>query len=234
MNEFSLHTIGVVRSCYKEKFGIPRQAGLSSSATATIELLPPYNQSDFIRELSSFSYIWVIFIFHQHLDSEFKSTVRPPRLGGNKRVGVFASRSPFRPNPVGLSAVKLDDITTENNKVILHIKGADLLDGTPVIDIKPYVGYADSIVNADSSYASLIPEPTLNVIFSDEARQALNDSDEFKKLIIETISYDPRPAYVDDSSKLYGVSLGENNIKWKVVNDTAEIISITSSKLEKK
>ena len=119
MNEdFNFHSIATVHSCYKEKFGIPRQSGLSKSAESIIELLPPYNNQDYVRELEGFSHIWVIFIFHQHLKRDVKATIRPPRLGGNKRVGVFASRSPFRPNPVGLSVVKLNKIVIANNKIL--------------------------------------------------------------------------------------------------------------------
>ena len=232
MTEFNFHTVAIVHSCYKEKFGIPRQSGLSLSAEATIELIPPYNQEDYVRELEGFSHIWVVFIFHQHLNIEAKATVRPPRLGGNKRIGVFASRSPFRPNPVGLSAVKLNKVTVENKKVILHVSGADFIDNTPVIDIKPYINYADSIPDAQSSYANTAPANVLNIIFLEAANRAINDNltdyPDLKNLIHETISLDPRPAYINDTNKEYGLNLYDFNIRWRVKENIAEILAIES------
>jgi len=228
--EFKLHTIATVRSCYKEKFGIPRQSGLIESAESVIELLSPYNKEDYVRELEGFSHIWVIFIFHEHLNRDVKPTIRPPRLGGNKRIGVFASRSPFRPNPVGISVVKLNKIVSSKNKILLHISGADLLDGTPVIDIKPYVKYADSPENTFSSYADSAPEEKLKVKLSDASKAFISEVKaqypDLEKLINETISQDPRPAYVTDSDKTYGLCLYDFNIKWKVFNGIAEVLQI--------
>ena len=229
-SDFKFHAIATVHSCYKEKFGIPRQAGLSESAESVIELLPPYNNMDYVRELEGFSHIWVIFIFHEHLNHEIKPTIRPPRLGGNKRVGVFASRSPFRPNPVGLSVVKLNKIDNDKNKIILHVSAADFVDGTPVIDIKPYIKYADSPESVFSSYADLAPENKLVVNFSTNSKlfinTARNEYPELEKLISETISLDPRPAYVSDSDKVYGIRLYDFNIKWKVSKGSAEVLQI--------
>lgn len=230
MSAFNFEQIAVVRSCYKEKFGIPRQPGLSNSAEAIIELTPPYNQEAYVRELEGFSHIWLIFIFHQHLGKQAKPTVRPPRLGGNKRIGVFASRSSFRPNPVGMSVVKLNKVSIEKNKVQLYVSGADLLDGTPVVDIKPYIHYVDMISDATAAYAEDKPEATLEVIFSEDARGSIDRNleqyPELEQLIIETISLDPRPAYKDDDSRIYGLCLYRFNIKWQVIAGRAEIISI--------
>jgi len=229
---FSFHSIATVHSCYKEKFGIPRQSGLSENADSTIELQAPYNHEDYIREIEGFSHIWLVFIFHRHLNKDVKPTVRPPRLGGNKRIGVFASRSPFRPNPIGISVVELISVEKCDDKILLHIQGADLLDGTPVLDIKPYVKYADSPANAFSSYAEYAPEFSLNIIFSDDAEKTIRSEKEqypkLRSLIKETISLDPRPAYADDDSKLYGLSLYEFNIKWKVSAGVAEVLLIES------
>lgn len=136
---FSFQPIGVIHSCFKEKFGIPRQSGLVTAAQATLELHAPYDCPEALVELEGFSHIWVTFVFHQSMRDNWKATVRPPRLGGNQRIGVFASRSPFRPNPIGLSAVQLESIDCKDGHCQLQLRGADLLDGTPVLDIKPYV-----------------------------------------------------------------------------------------------
>lgn len=228
---FEFHQIATVHSCYKEKFGIPRQSGLSDHAEAIIEFTEAYNNQEFIRELDGFSHIWVVFVFHQHTNKDIKATVRPPRLGGNKRIGVFASRSSYRPNPVGMSVVKLNKIITDKQKIQLHVTGADLLDGTPVIDIKPYIRYADSIVDARDAYAEFPPEKSLDVVFSDEADIALSKITQhhknFKDLIIETLSLDPRPAYIDDSSRVFGIALSDYNIQWLVKEGVAQVIKIT-------
>jgi tRNA-Thr(GGU) m(6)t(6)A37 methyltransferase TsaA len=167
--QFSLSPIGTIHSCYGEKFGIPRQPGLVKSATATLELLPPYNSPDALRGLDGFSHLWVIFLFHQSTRNQWKATVRPPRLGGNERVGVFASRSNFRPNPIGLSVVEL--LTVEGTQ--LHLGGGDFLDGTPVLDIKPYLPYADCIPSATGAFATRTPEPVNTVECPDEAERAI-------------------------------------------------------------
>lgn len=230
MSDFKFEKIAIVRNCFNEKFGIPRQSGLVENVESIIELVAPYDHEDYVRELEGFSHIWLIFIFHQHIEKDVKATVRPPRLGGNKRVGVFASRSPFRPNPVGLSVVKLNRISTDKNKVRLHVSGADIMNGTPIIDIKPYINYADSIPHAESSYATDKPVANLDVIFSDEALlfiEAVKSTHPIlQNIITETLSLDPRPAYIDNESKQYAVSLFEFNVKWRVVNNIAEVTSI--------
>jgi len=230
MPDFNMDTIAVVRSCYKQKFGIPRQSGLSKSSEAIIELVPPYSHEDYVRELEDFSHLWIIFVFHQHLNKDVKATVRPPRLGGNKRIGVFASRSSFRPNPIGLSVVKLNKITNNNGKIELLISGADLLDGTPVIDIKPYIKYADSVTDSFSSYADTHPENRLSVVFSDQSLSIINNCKEaypkLQSIITETLSLDPRPAYQDDNEREYGLTLFDFNIKWIVRDNAARVILI--------
>lgn len=230
MADFSFDKVAVVRNCFNEKFGIPRQSGLASNVESIIELVAPYNHEDYVRELEGFSHIWIIFIFDQHIGKDVKATVRPPRLGGNKRVGVFASRSPFRPNPVGLSVVKLNKVSVKGSSIKLYVSGADLLNGTPVIDIKPYINYADSIAESDSSYAADKPLAKLAVTFSQQSDQFIEslklEYPTLRNIIFETLSLDPRPAYVDDSSREYGLSLFEFNIKWRVTNNRAEVISI--------
>lgn len=154
---YCLNPIGTIHSCFKEKFTIPRQPGLVKQAKATLELIEPYNRKEAVRGLEEFSHIWVVFVFHKNESrGQWKPTVRPPRLGGNKRVGIFASRSPHRPSPIGMSAVKLEGIEESKDKILLHLSGVDLLDGTPVLDIKPYIGYADSIEDSYDGFAKII------------------------------------------------------------------------------
>ncbi|MCK5516240.1 MAG: tRNA (N6-threonylcarbamoyladenosine(37)-N6)-methyltransferase TrmO, partial [Desulfobulbaceae bacterium] len=140
--------IGVIHSCFSEKFGIPRQSGMVKSATAFLELLPPFNRKEMVRGLDGFSHIWVHFFFHQVVEEGWRPTVRPPWLGGKKRVGIFATRSPHRPNHIGMSAVKLVDIRREKKTYLIEVTGVDFLDQTPVLDIKPYVPYCDSVETA--------------------------------------------------------------------------------------
>ncbi|GLR63630.1 tRNA (N6-threonylcarbamoyladenosine(37)-N6)-methyltransferase TrmO [Marinospirillum insulare] len=213
---WSLETLGRIHSCYQEKFAVPRQPGLAPSALATLELLPPYNQAAFVDGLDTFSHLWISFIFHQNLEQGWKPKVRPPRLGGNKKVGVFASRSTFRPNGLGLSVVKLEGIDL-NSGVKLYLSGADLIDGTPVVDIKPYIPWVDSQPTATSSWADQPPEQ-LAVSFSPKAEQQLaNQANgrQLKQLIAEVLSQNPRPAYQKiDTQRVYGVKLADLNVEF--------------------
>ena len=224
MAEYSFKTIGIIHSCFKEKFGIPRQPGLVKQATATLELLPPYNRPEAVAELEGFSHIWVTFVFHAVKQDEWKATVRPPRLGGNKRVGVFASRSTHRPNPVGLSLVELDHINTTDGAVVLHLKGVDLLDATPVIDIKPYLPYADALPEATGGYATGAPDQTMEVLFSKEADARLSELEmqysDLRILIKKLLSLDPRPAYTENSDpeRVYGMRIYSFDVRWQVLD----------------
>lgn len=155
--KFEIDTLGIIRSPYKEKFAIPRQPGLVKSARARLELLPPYDQPDVLRGIEQFSHLWLSFVFHQTMAQGWHPTVRPPRLGGNERVGVFATRSTFRPNPLGLSVVELHGVGRERGKLWLELGAVDLLDGTPVVDIKPYIPYADSLPDARGGFAPEAP-----------------------------------------------------------------------------
>ena len=219
-NCYSLKVIGIVKSCYKEKFGVPRQAGLAPESCAMIELLPPYNAKDSIAGLESVSHIWLQFIFHLSLSESWRPKVRPPRLGGNQRLGVFATRSPVRPNTLGLSAVKLDKITTEDGRLCLFISGQDLVDGTPIVDIKPYVPYADCIANATNEIAPQRPK-TVPVVISGAAKTACEKQQKFYSsnlvnLIHQTLEQDPRPAYQQlDTARVYGMALLDFDLKWR-------------------
>ena len=171
MTNTSLEVIGYVRCDYKEKFGIPRQSGLTGRAAAFIEILPPYNQAEAFRGLDGFSHIWLLWDFSRAHKNGFTATVKPPKLGGNQRMGVFATRSPFRPNNIGLSSVKLLDIIYNEENGCVHglvVSGADILDGTPVYDIKPYLPYTDSHPDATGGWTDSLDIPELSVCFSDD------------------------------------------------------------------
>jgi len=228
---YSLSPIGIIHSPFKEKFGIPRQPLLVPEAKATLELLIPYNSVDVVTGLEGFSHVWLTFIFHQTMRDRWQPRVRPPRLGGNRRVGVFASRSPFRPNPIGLSVVALDGISIENGKVELLLSGVDLLDGTPVLDIKPYLPYVDSIPDAKSGYASEPPQASKSVLFSKKAETQLQQRDdgvELKRLIVKLLECDPRPAYKNEPQpdRIYGMRLYDFDLKWRVMDDEVEVVEL--------
>lgn len=219
---YALKPIGLVHSCFKEKFGIPRQPGLAPAATAVLELLPPYNRPEAVEGLSEASHIWVQFIFHQSVTNEWKPTVRPPRLGGNKRLGVFATRSPVRPNALGLSVVKLEGIDTANGQVRLQLSGIDLVDGTPVVDIKPYVPYVDVVPEAENAFADQAPEflhveiPASIQAQCEEYRQT--QGVDMAALITQVLRQDPRPQYqTPDPERVYGMKLLDADLRWQYV-----------------
>lgn len=221
---FSFPAIGIIHSCFKEKFGIPRQPGLAPLATAQLELLPPYNNRDALDGLEDCSHIWVQFVFHANKREEWKPKVKPPRLGGNKSLGVFATRSPTRPAPIGLSVVKLDRITDVDGKLLLNLSGIDLLDGTPVLDIKPYVPYVDLVPEAVNRFASLPPNVIKVefsndcVVFCSEYRQ--KNRIELESLIRQILQQDPRPQYqLPEAARIYGMKLLDLNVQWRYLPD---------------
>ncbi len=224
----TLAPIGTIHSCYGEKFGIPRQPGLVKSASATLELLPPFDAPDALRGLEAFSHLWIIFVFHQSTRDSWKATVRPPRLGGNERVGVFASRSNFRPNPIGLSVVEL--LAVEGTRLTLG--GGDILDGTPVLDIKPYIPYADRIPGATGAFADAAPEPVYRVEFSPGAECAVqtlgNESrPALRQLVCDMLAYNPRPAYQpDDPDRVFGTRVFDLEVCWRQEGSTVWVVSL--------
>lgn len=230
MSDIELSSIGIIRSCYKEKFGIPRQPGLVSSP-ATIEIHSTFSQDEAFRELENFSHIWVIFIFHAVDNNTWKPTVRPPRLGGNQRVGVFATRSMFRPNPIGLSVVELKGIERVGEKITLNIMGGDFLDDTPVVDIKPYLPYVDSISAAKAGYAMEKPEIKFKVIFSTNAGNDISTAKikypNLEKIIEEILQIDPRPAYINKENKEFSIKLYEYDLKWHVEGQIIIVTALT-------
>lgn len=226
--KYSLEPIGIVHSPFKEKFGIPRQPGLVR-ATSRIELLAPYNLPEAVSELDGFSHIWVTFVFHQAMREQWKPQIRPPRLGGNRKVGVFASRSPFRPNHLGLSVVRLEQIEQKDRKLLLRVTGLDVMDGTPVVDIKPYIPYVDRIEDAAAGFAVEAPQAVFQVNFSESAEQQLQEIkvENFRQLISDVLSYDPRPAYRQaESGGQFGILLDEFNVRWEVSDDQIWVLSI--------
>ncbi|MGZ3687884.1 MAG: tRNA (N6-threonylcarbamoyladenosine(37)-N6)-methyltransferase TrmO [Bdellovibrionota bacterium] len=213
--------IGIVRSPFQERFGIPRQAGLVSSR-AVIELPDSAEMRDALRGLEAFSHIWVVFVFHDTLSESWNPLVRPPRLGGARKIGVFASRSPHRPNPIGISAVALEKI--EGTR--LFISGADLLDGTPVLDIKPYIPYADSIAGARADWAAEPPAARLQVELSAEL-QAAPPAPEFTALLLQVIALDPRPAFqAAETSGEFAMRLGGFDVHWRIEGERAIVTGL--------
>jgi tRNA-Thr(GGU) m(6)t(6)A37 methyltransferase TsaA len=236
-NSVNFNVIGTIDSPYKEKFAIPRQPGIVTAAQGQLRLTGSANNADLVRGLEQFSHIWLLFIFHGTQSQGWKPLVRPPRLGGNKKLGVFATRSTFRPNPIGMSVVKLDHIEQQGSQVILHINELDLLDGTPIVDIKPYVPYADIIENAQGSYAQEKPNVNIIVEFSKQANSAIKNFHHYypklQDLIEQVLSQDPRPAYKQKNSddKIYGMALYDLNINWQMTSSTIlNVISIEKIK----
>jgi tRNA (adenine37-N6)-methyltransferase len=227
----SLQPVGILSSPYKEKFAVPRQPGLVKSARARLELLPPCNDPQTLRGIEQFSHLWLIFQFHECAEQGWHPTVRPPRLGGNERVGVFASRSPFRPNGLGLSVVELRGVEQQGSRLWLELGGVDLVDGTPILDIKPYVPYADSLPQANGGFAPDAP-PLMTVEFTPLAESALECArarhPELRAFIAEVLAQDPRPAYrrQTDEDREYGVHLYEFNVRWTVKNGINQVVAL--------
>ena len=226
----TFETIGIIHSCYKEKFGIPRQSGLVSEATAKIELFKPFNHPDTIRGLDAFSHIWVTFVFDQHIGKGFNNLVSPPRLNGKEQVGVYATRSPYRPNPIGLSVVQLEQIECKDEKLFLYIKGADILDQTPILDIKPYIQYADSLDNTRNGFISQIAENDFNISFSELAKNqietAANKIPEIRQFILQFLSQDPRPHYNKLIKKNYSSKVYQYDLHWTINENNIEVTSL--------
>lgn len=229
----TIEPIGYIESPYPQKFAIPRQPGLVTAAVASIRLEGPYAQPDCVRGLDAFSHIWVLFLFSETLTSGWKPLVRPPRLGGNIRKGVFASRATFRPNGIGMSVVPLQGIRFSNGVTYLDVHGADWVNGTPVIDIKPYLPYAEAIPQAQAGYADSRPVSPLTTHFTENAQsqlQALRTEYPHLTLLIEQVlAQDPRPAYKkqEQQNKVYGMFLYDVNIQWRVENEQNIVLSIS-------
>lgn len=220
-----IRPIAHIRTAFPEKFGVPRQSGLAKNLRGTIIFEKEYRNPDALRGLEGFSHLWLIWEFsaNRRAEGEWQPTVRPPRLGGNAHMGVFATRSPFRPNPLGLSCVRIAgiDLETQDGPVI-HVTGADLMDGTPIYDIKPYIKYADSRPEAVCGYVDNLQERSLKVVLPSELSAEITDKEIIPSLI-ETLQLDPRPSYHDDPDREYGMSFAGYNVRFKVNAGVLEV-----------
>ena len=231
MTELTIPVIGIMKSPYKEKFGIPRQPNLVK-VESYIEMQGPYNDLLAFEGIEEFSHLWLLWQFHDNKNQEnskFRPQVRPPRLGGNQKIGVFATRSMYRPSPIGLSVVKLKEVKKVGKTVRVYVTGSDLLDGTPIVDIKPYIHYSDAVMEAQSGYAQ--EEPVRKyVVWSEQAElereqlvQTKGLSEQVIRELAEVLSLDPRPAYQEDPERIYGMHFADFNIKF-IVNETSVLI----------
>ncbi len=218
-----MEIIAHIRNGYREKFGVPRQSGLVP-AVSRIVMEPEYSVREAFRGIGEFSHLWLLWEFDQAAREQWRPTVRPPRLGGNTRMGVFATRSPYRPNKIGLTVVRLLKVVEEDGCVVLHVAGADMMDGTPVIDIKPYVPYADSVPDARGGFAEEKKAHALQVILPEELRARIPAED--VPAVLAILAQDPRPAYQHQPERVYGVPYGENDIRFTVDGDTLTVTDV--------
>ena len=236
---YAMKVIARIESGFASKFGAPRQSGLIPELRARVTFEPPYRNRDAVRGLDGFSHIWLIWAFDRATRPggarsdgaarpDWSPTVRPPRLGGNRRVGVFATRSPFRPNPIGLSCVELERVEVDTPQgPILHIRGADLVDGTPIFDIKPYLAYTDAHADAVSGYASETPQAALQVDIAPPLLARVPDAD--RAALIAVLAHDPRPRYRDDPGRVYGFGFAGLEIKFRVAGGRLEVTDIITA-----
>ncbi|MBO4853639.1 MAG: tRNA (N6-threonylcarbamoyladenosine(37)-N6)-methyltransferase TrmO [Oscillospiraceae bacterium] len=220
-----MEVIARIRSPFAEKFGVPRQSGIVEELRATVVFEPPYRNPDAVRGLEGFSHIWLIWQFDRAVREGWSPTVRPPRLGGNRRLGVFATRSPFRPNALGLSSVRLERIELDSALgPVLHVQGADLVDGTPIFDIKPYLSYTDSHPDARGGFTDDTAMERLAVeippVLLDKIPQAQRPG------LIGVLENDPRPRYQDDESRVYGLRFAERNVRFTVSDRVLTVVDV--------
>lgn len=220
-----VHIIAHIRSQFPEKFGIPRQSGLVEELKARVVFEPEYRDPQALRGLEGFSHIWLIWQFSRSMGAGWSPTVRPPRLGGNERMGVFATRSPFRPNPMGLSCVKLEKVELSTPEgPVLWVAGADLMDGTPIYDIKPYLPYADCKPQAVGGFASAPKEATLTVDFPPQLLERVPQ--ELREALLGVLAQDPRPTYHHDPQRVYGMAFGGLQVRFTVDGDRLTVVEV--------
>lgn len=218
--------IAEIRTDFPEKFGIPRQSNLISGLTAEIRFFQPYASMDAVKGLDGYDYIWLLWFFQGTRRDTFHATVRPPRLGGNETVGVFASRSPFRPNGIGLSCVRLLEIRSEEGAPVLIVEGADLRDHTPIVDIKPYLPHMEAHPDARGGFAVEAAHHRLLVILPDEIADQIPQ--EKRDVLIQILEQDPRPSYQDDPDRIYGLSFGNWNVRFTVAQDVLTVCEVVT------
>ena len=217
-----MNPIAHIETDFPTKFGIPRQSGIITSLQGRIVFEPEYRIAEAVRGLEDFSHIWLIWEFSEAVRDSWSPTVRPPRLGGNVRKGVFATRSPFRPNPIGLSSVRLEKIEIDPKLgPVLYVLGADLMDGTPIYDIKPYIAYTDSHPEAVSGFATKPAEYLLEVEFPENLLTKVEPQK--RESLISALAHDPRPQYQDDPERIYGMAFGDMEVKFKVINNRLNV-----------
>jgi tRNA-Thr(GGU) m(6)t(6)A37 methyltransferase TsaA len=225
MQNAIIRPIATMKSDFSTKFGIPRQSGLVQQLRSTIVFEPEFRNPDALRGIEGFSHLWIIWQFSEAVRTEWSPTVRPPRLGGNTRMGVFATRSPFRPNNLGLSSVKLLGVEhTEQFGTVLHVGGADLMDGTPIFDIKPYIPYGDSHPEATGGFTDTAGEFLLDVVFPDVLKNILPQDKQ--AAAIGVLSHDPRPSYQRKPDRIYGISFAGFDIRFTVKDDVLTVIAV--------
>ena len=223
--EFTMQPVARIRSEFAEKFGVPRQSGLVAELEAEIVFEPAYRNPDALRGLEEFSHVWLIWVFDRAIRETWSPTVRPPRLGGNTRMGVFATRSPFRPNAIGLSCVKLEGVRQEEKLgPVLDVSGVDLVDGTPILDIKPYLPYADCRPEATGGFTDPLEGQTLQVACEEALLAGLNE--EQRAGLMGVLACDPRPRYQEDPQRVYGLSFAGRNVKFTVDGDRLTVIAV--------
>ncbi|MDX1801971.1 MAG: tRNA (N6-threonylcarbamoyladenosine(37)-N6)-methyltransferase TrmO [Marinobacter sp.] len=229
----TLTALAYTRSCFQDKFGVPRQPGLTRHARADLVIQPPFDREDAFRGLESCSHLWLTFQFHEAVRAEWRPVVRPPRLGGNRKMGVFASRSPFRPNSLGLSVVRNRGLRREGSALLLAISDHDLIEGTPILDIKPYLPFADAVPDARIGWADAPPTERLTVTFTPAAEQQLATLDplrypEFRELIEDVVSYDPRPSFRRgrDEDRIYGAHLYDFNVRFQFTEEGVQVLTV--------
>ena len=226
METVSLNIIARMKSDFPKKFGIPRQSGLVESLISTIIFEPEYRNPDALRGIAGYSHLWIIWQFSEAVRDEWSPTVRPPRLGGNTRMGVFATRSPFRPNSIGLSSVKLVGVeNTEQYGTVLHVAGADLMDGTPIFDIKPYIPYSDCHPDAAGGFTDNAKDYILDVVFPPELLTKLPENK--RQAAIDVLSHDPRPSYQRIPERVYGLQFAGYDIHFQVSDNILKVIDIS-------
>lgn len=230
-NSFSMEPIAHIRSDFAEKFGVPRQSGLVDALEASIVFTPPYRSPDALRGLEDFSHLWLIWVFDRAIRESWSPTVRPPRLGGNARMGVFATRSPFRPNPIALSCVKLEGIEQTAEGPVLRVRGADLVDGTPILDIKPYIPYADCHPDALGGFAAVPAGESLTVEIPPELLERIPA--QRREALRGVLAQDPRPHYQNDPNRVYGFPFAGMEVRFTVEGTILRVRDILPAKPEK-
>ena len=230
MENVNIQVIARMKSDFPTKFGIPRQSGLVQQLHSTIIFEPEFRNADALRGLEDFSHLWIIWQFSEAVRSDWSPTIRPPRLGGNTRLGVFASRSPFRPNSLGLSSVKILGLEqTAKFGTVIHVAGADLMDGTPIFDIKPYIPYSDCHPEASGGFTDTADDFILDVNIPEQLLQILPEGK--REAAIGILSHDPRPSYQRKPERIYGISFAGFNIRFQVQENKLQVIEIKEDKV---